>query len=134
MNKCLVKKNVKTWRTMLRTSLQDLPSYAVCLLQHTLGSGPRYQILSHVFARCASQKTHGHARIARWVEKWRGARLFRLQVVPIRNCLCCIHAATNYMATNYVMGFLLLSCNSIHTVAMCCGVPSDAVPSLCATQ
>ena len=34
----------------------------------SLGSGPRYQILSHVFARCASQKTHGHmghARIAR---------------------------------------------------------------------
>ena len=30
-----------------------------------LGSGPRYQILSHVFARCASLKTHGHARIAR---------------------------------------------------------------------
>ena len=23
-----------------------------------LGSGPRYQILSHIFARCASQKTH----------------------------------------------------------------------------
>ena len=30
-----------------------------------LGSGPRYQILSHVFARCASQRTHGHAKIAR---------------------------------------------------------------------
>ena len=28
-------------------------------------SGQRFQILSHVFARCASQKTHGHARIAR---------------------------------------------------------------------
>ena len=34
-------------------------------LLSSLGSGPRYQILSHVFARCASQKTHGHARIAR---------------------------------------------------------------------
>ena len=33
--------------------------------QGELGSGPRYQILSHVFARCVSQKTHGHARIAR---------------------------------------------------------------------
>ena len=33
--------------------------------QGGLGSGPRHQILSHVFARCASQKTHGHARIAR---------------------------------------------------------------------
>ena len=30
-----------------------------------VGSGPRYQILSHVFARCASQKTHGDASIAR---------------------------------------------------------------------
>ena len=30
-----------------------------------IGSGPRYQILSHVFARCVSQKTYGHARIAR---------------------------------------------------------------------
>ena len=30
-----------------------------------LGSGKRYQILSHVFARCASQTTHGHARITR---------------------------------------------------------------------
>ena len=30
-----------------------------------VGSGPRYQISSHFFARCASQKTHGHARIAR---------------------------------------------------------------------
>ena len=30
----------------------------------TVGSGPRYQILSHVFARCPSQKTYGHARIA----------------------------------------------------------------------
>ena len=29
----------------------------------------RYQILSHVFARCASQKTHGHARIARVSKK-----------------------------------------------------------------
>ena len=29
-----------------------------------IGSGPRHQILSHVFARCASQKTYGHARIA----------------------------------------------------------------------
>ena len=26
-----------------------------------VGIGQRYQILSHVFARCASQKTHGHA-------------------------------------------------------------------------
>ena len=33
--------------------------------QWALGSGPRYQILSHIFARCASQKTHEHARIAR---------------------------------------------------------------------
>ena len=33
---------------------------------NSLGSGPRYQILrvSHVFARCSSQKTDGHARIA----------------------------------------------------------------------
>ena len=30
-----------------------------------IGSGPRYQILSHVFARGVSQKKHGHARIAR---------------------------------------------------------------------
>ena len=30
-----------------------------------LGSGPRYMIMSHCFARCASQKTLGHARIAR---------------------------------------------------------------------
>ena len=30
-----------------------------------LGSGPRYQILSHVFACCASQKTQGQKRIAR---------------------------------------------------------------------
>ena len=30
-----------------------------------LGSGPRFQILSHIFARCSSQTTHGHARIAR---------------------------------------------------------------------
>ena len=29
-----------------------------------IGSSQRYQILSHVFARCASQTTHGHARIA----------------------------------------------------------------------
>ena len=28
-----------------------------------LGGGLRYQILSHVFALCASKKTHGHARI-----------------------------------------------------------------------
>ena len=33
--------------------------------ESSLGSGPRYQILSHVFAHCASQTTHGHARIAR---------------------------------------------------------------------
>ena len=31
----------------------------------SLGSGPRYQILSHVFARFASQNTHGNARIKR---------------------------------------------------------------------
>ena len=30
-----------------------------------VGSGPRYQILSHVFACCSSKKKHGHARIAR---------------------------------------------------------------------
>ena len=41
--------------------LLSVPLSHVC----ALGSGPRYQILSHVFARCASQKTHGHARIAR---------------------------------------------------------------------
>ena len=29
------------------------------------GSGPRHQVLTHVFARCTSKKTHGHARIAR---------------------------------------------------------------------
>ena len=40
----------------------------VCLPLPALGSGPRYQILSPVFARCASQKTHGHARIARETE------------------------------------------------------------------
>ena len=36
-------------------------------MQSSIGSGPRYQILSHVFARCAtaSQKTYGHARITR---------------------------------------------------------------------
>ena len=36
----------------------------VVILPCELGSGPRYQVLSHVFAHCASQKTHGHARIA----------------------------------------------------------------------
>ena len=30
-----------------------------------VGSGPRYQILSHVFARCTSKKNYGRARIAR---------------------------------------------------------------------
>ena len=37
------------------------------LVEWLLGSGPMYQILSRVFARCAtaSQKTYGHARIAR---------------------------------------------------------------------
>ena len=34
------------------------------LVQSQLGSGPRYQILSHVFARCASKKKYWHARIA----------------------------------------------------------------------
>ena len=29
----------------------------------SLGSGPRYQILSHVYARWASQKTYGRARV-----------------------------------------------------------------------
>ena len=43
----------------------------VCLPLPALGSGPRYQILSPVFARCASQKTHGHARIARETENTR---------------------------------------------------------------
>ena len=38
---------------------------AESLLIRQVGSGPRYQILSLVFARCASQKTHRHARIAR---------------------------------------------------------------------
>ena len=33
--------------------------------QEAIGSGPRFQILSHVFACCTSQKTHWHARIAR---------------------------------------------------------------------
>ena len=30
-----------------------------------VGSGHRYQILSHVFARCSSRRIYGHARIAR---------------------------------------------------------------------
>ena len=33
-------------------------------MSYVVGSGPRYQILLHVFARCSSKKTHGHARIA----------------------------------------------------------------------
>ena len=36
--------------------------YFKCQCATPIGSGPRYQILSHVFARCASQKTYGHAR------------------------------------------------------------------------
>ena len=39
------------------------PPTNVCVC--SIGSGPRYQILSHVSARCASQTTHGHARVAR---------------------------------------------------------------------
>ena len=42
---------------------KTLPS--ILSVTQPVGSGPRYQILSHVFARCASQTTHGHARIAR---------------------------------------------------------------------
>ena len=41
-----------------------------------LGSGPRYQILSHVFGRCASQTTHCHARIARETRFSHGSVLF----------------------------------------------------------
>ena len=45
----------------LRMSARSFLSILIC----PIGSGPRCQILSHVFAGCASQKTHGHARIAR---------------------------------------------------------------------
>ena len=38
--------------------------YFKCQCATPIGSGPRYQILSHVFARCASQKTYCHARFA----------------------------------------------------------------------
>ena len=41
------------------------PSSPTTQSPRPLGSGPMYQILLHVFALCASQKTHGHARIAR---------------------------------------------------------------------
>ena len=43
-------------------------SCLICIVPQRckVGSCQRYQILSHVFARCASQKTHGHARIARF--------------------------------------------------------------------
>ena len=42
------------------------PKLTIILLLYVLvGSGPRYQILSHIFARCTSQNTHGHARITR---------------------------------------------------------------------
>ena len=35
-----------------------------CPLGTVVGSGLRYQILLHVFACCANQKTHRHTRIA----------------------------------------------------------------------
>ena len=43
-------------------------------LDCTIGCGPRYQILSHVFASCASQKKHWHARIARETLRERHAK------------------------------------------------------------
>ena len=39
-----------------------------------IGSGQRFQILSHVFSRCASQTTHGHAKIARVSARMQGAK------------------------------------------------------------
>ena len=51
------------WAAGLGAQLNEqVPSWAA---GGGVGSGPRYQILSHVFARCVSKKEHWHARIAR---------------------------------------------------------------------
>ena len=49
-----------------RNTIKGLPIILNCLFFSTcsLGSGLRYQILSHVFAHCASQKTFCHARFS----------------------------------------------------------------------
>ena len=62
VHSCLGLFTVKPWR---RAVVLYLQGYNCGIRQWPVGSGQRYQILLHVFARCASQKTHGHARIAR---------------------------------------------------------------------
>ena len=56
-----------------------------------VGSGRRYQILSHVFARFASQKTHGHVRIAREtraIQKTHGCARIARETRAILACPC----------------------------------------------
>ena len=56
-----------TWPEWWMEAEQQHQSHVCCMQQWLplIGSGPRHQILQHVFARCASQKTHWHTRITR---------------------------------------------------------------------
>ena len=62
--------SIRLWHKVAHGIKQFRVCYVMFLIRSNqqqrwqVGSGPRYQISSHVFARCASQKTHGHARIA----------------------------------------------------------------------
>ena len=77
-------------------------SYCFQVTFWQLGSGQRYQILSHVFARCASQKTHWHARIAHFSRK--SVQFSHVRVVSraILACQCVFWLAQRKSVTQII--------------------------------
>ena len=53
-----------------------------------IGSGPRYQILSHIFARCTSKNTHCHAcQLVFWLAQCARCTLHSLHVALFAHCI-----------------------------------------------
>ena len=68
-----------------------------------VGSSPRYQILSHVFARCASHTTHGHARIARVSRVSQVSRAIDVLYGKELQRLACLGAVDDKVFGDYVL-------------------------------
>ena len=77
-------------------------SYCFQVTFWQLGSGQRYQILSHVFAHCASQKTHWHARFAPFSRK--SVQFSHVRVVSraILACQCVFWLAQRKSVTQLI--------------------------------
>ena len=83
-----------------------------------LGSGPRYQILSHVFARCLSQTTHCHERITRFTAMRALHSFHTCFTCYSRMAVCCLTSSTckNVWHKSYTSGHCLPLIDTSHCI------------------